>query len=83
MSNVLCTLKGVGLWESMTLYINYHHLLYVVMVVRYSSGVHDCKLLYVVVQGHTTNLQPEGNIAMDRFKSLQRRNMIEPRQMIR
>ena len=28
-------------------------------------------------------VQPEGNLAMDRFKSMQRRNMIEPRQIVK
>ena len=28
-------------------------------------------------------LQPEGSLAVDRFKSLQKRNIIEPREVVR
>ncbi|NWW25751.1 NOP53 protein, partial [Falcunculus frontatus] len=32
------------------------------------------------ILGNVPKLQPEGNVLRDRFKSLQRRNMIEPRE---
>lgn len=35
------------------------------------------------ISGALRSLKPEGSVAMDRFKSLQKRNIIEPREPVR
>ena len=41
------------------------------------------KLARAIMSTPSLSNQPEGSLAMDRYKSLQKRNMIEPRQFVK